>query len=172
MKATSAITFLLCAMCLAATDKPKSDVLGIWVGGSWPLEGKMLDTEHSKAATLTGSSSCAWSPEHVFVVCDEIVYVNGNPERNLGVYSFDKANDIYHYVELTPQGTRPIVNDLVISDDGKRWEYRGTSSAKGVRYRTVNLHQDADHIEWWSEYSTDEGQHWTRMGGGTETRKK
>ena len=174
MKSVFAILILCCSLTLVAADKPTADVLGRWVGGEWPLEGKMLDTEFSHAATLTGMSRCAWSPDHVFVVCDEIVFADGKPERNLGVYSFDAQNASYHYLEVTPEGKRPQFSDLIISPDGSRWEYRGSGEVKGkkVLFRTINEHRDPDHIDWWSEYSTDDGAHWIRTGVGSEKREK
>ena len=46
-------------------------MLGHWVAGKWPLEGKMLDTDYSEASTVAGVSSCAWSPDHVFMLCHQ-----------------------------------------------------------------------------------------------------
>ena len=158
---------------LAADPKPTADVLNRWVGGTWPLDGRMLDSDYSKAMTVTGVSNCAWSPDHIFVVCDQEVLVDGKSERNLGVYSFDPKTSAYHYVELSPEGRRPQLSDLIISPDGNRWEYRGTEDVNGktVQFRSVNEYAGPDHITWWSEYSTDGGQHFTKMNSGTETRK-
>ena len=158
---------------MLAADKPAAEILGRWVGGTWPLEGKMLASDLSKPATLSGESRCAWSPDHIFVVCDQEVLVDGKSERNLGVYSFDPKTSAYHYVELSPEGRRPQLSDLIISPDGNRWEYRGTEEVNGktVQFRSVNEYAGPDHITWWSEYSTDGGQHFTKMNSGTETRK-
>jgi len=159
---------------MAASDNPGAEVLGRWVGGNWPLQGRTLDTEFGKAATLKGLSTCNWSPEHVFVICDEVVYVNNNPERNLGVYSFDPKSGKYRYVELTPQGAQPEVSELIITENGSRWEYRGEQEIKGKKiiFHTINVYRDVDHIDWWNEYSTDGGQHWARSAEGTEIRKQ
>jgi hypothetical protein len=156
-----------------ATDKLSADILGRWVGGTWPLEGKMLATGFSNPATLNGTSRCSWSPDQVFVLCDQELFVDGKSERNLGVYSFDPNTASYHYVELSPGGRKPSVSDLIISADGNRWEYRGAEDVKGklVQFRSVNEYAGPDHITWWTEYSTDNGVHWTKMNSGTETRK-
>jgi hypothetical protein len=63
---------------------------------------------------------------------------------------------------------------VIISADGNHWEYQNKTDIKGkpVQFRTINVFRNPDYIEWWSEYSTDDGQHWTRMGGGSEKRKK
>src|SRR5450631_2951026 len=116
---------------LAADPKPTAGVLNRWVGGTWPLEGKMLDSDYSKAMTVTGVSNCAWSPDRVFVVCDQSIVA-----------------------------------------DGAHWEYLSNTEVKGkaVQFRTINEFRTADHIDWWSEYSTDGGAHWVKMGGGSEKR--
>jgi len=41
-----------------------------------------------------------------------------------------------------------------------------------VQFRTINEFRNPDYIEWWSEYSTDGGSHWIKMGGGSEKRQK
>lgn len=164
----------LCLPLLAADPKPTADVLGRWVGGTWPLEGKMLDTDFSKAITVTGVSNCAWSPDHIFVVCDQNVVADGKPSRDLSVYAFNPENGSYHFFGLSPEGDRPRTGEVTISPDGARWEYLSKVDIKGksTQFRTINVFRDADHIDWWSEYSTDDGAHWIKMGGGNEARKK
>jgi hypothetical protein len=41
-----------------------------------------------------------------------------------------------------------------------------------VQFRTINEFRNPDRIDWWSEYSTDGGAHWIKMGEGKETRQK
>ena len=174
MKSLIAIATLLLASVASAAEQPGSEALGRWVGGKWPLEGKMLDTDYSNAATVTGVSTCGWSPDHIFMVCDQSLLVNGKPDRELSVYVFDAESGKFHFYGLSPQGGRPHATEIDISPDGTHWVYHNTSEIKGktVQFRTTNEFRSPDHIDWWSEYSTDEGQHWTKMGGGSETRQK
>lgn len=168
-------TLMVCASLAAAADnKPNADVLGRWVGGKWPLEGKMLETDFSKPLAVTGVSNCAWSPDHVFVICDQSLLEDGKPSRALSVYAFDPEKGSFHFYGLSPEGGSPHTSDLSISADGDRWVYSGKSEFKGktVEFRTINEWHGADSVEWWSEYSSDAGQHWTKMGGGSEKRKK
>jgi len=169
-----AIAALLLAGFASAADKPGAEVLGRWVGGKWPLEGKMLDTDYSKATTVTGVSNCGWSPDHIFMLCDQSLMVNGKPDRDLSVYVYDPEKSEYHFYGLSPTGDKPRSTDLVISPDGNHWEYRSKHEANGktVLFHTINEFRNPDLIEWWSEYSTDDGQHWTKMGGGSEKREK
>jgi hypothetical protein len=174
MKPLIAALILCASLPVFAVDKLAADVLGRWVGGTWPLEGKMLDTDYSKASTVTGVSNCGWSPDHVFLICDQSLMVDGKPDRDLSAYVFDAENSTFHFYGLSPKGERPRSTDLVISADGNHWEYRSKNEIKGktVQFRTINEFRNPDHIDWWSEYSTDGGAHWVKMGEGSEKRRK
>lgn len=175
MKPLVAALILFSSLCMFAADsKPTAAIIGRWVGGTWPLEGKMLDSDYSKAMTVTGVSNCAWSPDHVFVVCDQAITADGTPSRDLSVYAFDPESSTYHFYGLSPSGERPRTGDVTISADGARWEYQSTTDIKGkpVTFRTINEFRNADQVEWWSEYSIDGGAHWVRMGGGSEKRQR
>ena len=174
MKTFLIALILCCSLPMFAADKPNGDVLGRWVGGTWPLEGKMLDSDYSKAMTVTGVSNCAWSPDHIFVVCDQSIMEEGKPSRELSVYVFDPESATFHFYGLSRTGGQPHTSDLTISADGNHWEYSGKNEIKGktVQFRTINEFRNPDHIDWWSEYSTDGGVTWVKMGGGSENRKK
>lgn len=60
----------------AADAKPGADVLNRWVGGRWVGDGHLLDSDYSKAGKATGVSTCAWSPDRIFVVCDQDVRIS------------------------------------------------------------------------------------------------
>jgi hypothetical protein len=174
MKTLLAIAVVFLGSTAVAADKANADVLGRWVGGTWPLEGKMLDTEFSKALTVTGVSNCGWSPDHVFMICDQSLLEDGKPSREMSAYVFDADKGTFHFYGLSPEGGRPHTSEVVISADGNHWEYQNKTEIKGktVMFRTINEWRTPDSIEWWAEYSSDEGQHWTKMGGGSEKRKK
>ena len=126
------------------------------------------------STTVSGVSTCQWSPDHVFVVCDQAITADGKPDRALSIYAFDPEKSTYHLFGMSPTGDRPRVTELTISPDQSRWEYLGKAEIKDktVEFRTVNIFHDADHVEWWSEYSTDNGAHWVRTGEGKESRQK
>ena len=159
---------------LVAQNRPTAEVLGRWVGGTWPLEGKMVDSDYSKALTVTGVSKCGWSPDRVFVICDQSLLEDAKPSRELSVYVFDPESSTFHFYGLSASGGRPHTSDLIISADGNHWEYANKTEikAKPVQFRTINEFRNPDRIDWWSEYSTDGGAHWIKMGGGTEKRQQ
>src|SRR5215831_9828526 len=155
---------LLCSLPCLSTDKPTADNLNRWVGGTWVSDARFYDTDFSKARTGSSITKCSWSPDHIFVVCDQDVTDADTKLRFLSVYSFDPKAGAYHFVGLSPEGDRPRTGDVTISADGSRWEYmtKTTIKEKPVWFRTINQFKGADHVDWWSEYSTDEGQHWTK----------
>jgi len=174
MKRFAAILLFCTALPALATDKPSADVLGRWVGGKWVGDAHFVDTDFSKAGTGGGVSTCAWSPDHIFVVCDQDVQDNGKAMRFLSVYSFDPAAGSFHFFGLSPDGDRPRVGDVSISENGAHWEYLTKTTIKGapVWFRTTNQFKSNDQVDWWSEYSKDEGKNWVKTGGGAESRKK
>lgn len=172
------LTVTLCLLCpllsAARPAKPTVDVLARWVGGKWVGEGKLLDSQYSKAMAVAGISNCAWSPDHIFVVCDQDNTIDGKPSRDLSVYAFDPEKSSYQMFGMSPGDKHPRTTELTISPDHERWEYLGKAeiSGKQVEFRTVNVFRDNDHVDWWSEYSSDGGAHWAKMGEGKESRQK
>ena len=157
-----------------SSDKSGADVIGRWVGGKWVGDAHSVDTEYTKAGSGGGVSTCAWSPDHIFVVCDQDVEDNGQKLRFLSVYAFDPENSSYHFYGMSPEGGRPRAGDVAVTENGAHWEYltKTTIKDKPVWFRTVNQFKSNDLVDWWSEYSTDEGKSWTKTGGGSEKREK
>jgi hypothetical protein len=168
------LALVLLSAALFAADSPSADVLNRWAGGKWIGEGAMLATEYSKPMKVGGVTTCAWSPDRVFMVCDQQVTVNEKADRMLSLYTYDSEKQAFHFFGLSPSGEHPRIGDVVISPDGGRWEYpyKAEISGKPVDFRTVNVFRDADHVDWWSEYSTDGGAKWIRTGAGKESRQR
>src|SRR5664279_5582144 len=147
MKPLLAALILFSSLSMFAADsKPNAAIIGRWVGGTWPLEGKMLDSDYSKAMTVTGVSNCAWSPDHVFVVCDQAIIAEGKPSRDLSVYAFDPESSTYHFYGLSPSGERPRTGEVTISADGARWEYQTTTDIKGCLLYTSDAADEEDSV--------------------------
>lgn len=164
----------LSAFLFGADAQPGAEVLNRWVGGKWVGDGAMLDTDYSKAMKTSGVSNCGWSPDHVFVVCDQQVSMGGKEARVLSLYAYDPDTHLFHFYGLSPAGERPRTGEVTITADGAHWEYHSKAEIGGkpVEFRTINVFADADHVNWWSEYSTDGGAKWVRTGAGKESRQK
>jgi hypothetical protein len=68
----------------------------------------------------------------------------------------------------------PRTGEVTISAEGTHWEHLTKTEIKNkpVWFRTINQFKNNDQVGWWSEYSIDEGEHWTKTGGGLEEREK
>src|SRR5579862_5974753 len=121
---------LLCSLLLVtgisfsstvADTTASADVLNRWVGGKWVSSGKFVDSAYSSANTASATTKCAWSPDHVFVICDQDINFGGQPMRDLSVYTFaPKTGKFYFYgISLGEEKARSTAID--ISDNGGRW---------------------------------------------------
>jgi hypothetical protein len=176
MKRLATTLFLLSlfsAQLFAADAKIGADVLNRWVGGKWVGSGQFVDSDYSKANTATATTRCVWSPDHIFVICDQDVNFGGTPMRDLSIYTFDPKTSRFYFYGISLGSEKARNPTLDISENGNRWTYTSTADIKdkSVQFRTTNQFHDDNHVEWWSEYSTDGGKTWTRTGGGKESRQ-
>jgi len=164
-----------CSLALLAADKASpNDVIGRWVGGKWVSAGRFLDTDFSQANTTSAVTRCAWSPDHVFVTCDQDINFGGTRLRDLSIYAFASKTNKFYFYGISLGEEKPRSTALDISDNGERWVYSGSDEIKGktVQFRTINQFHGPDMADWWTEFSTDGGKTWTKSGEGKETRQK
>lgn len=164
MKILAHVSLLLCSLTLFAGDKPDAAILDRWVGGRWVI----------KDAKVAAVSNCAWSPDHVFVVCDQEVNADGKHTRYLSVYGFDPATSKYFFHGISLGDEKPHSTALEISADGNHWVYSATEDASkdATQYRTINQFHGPDLVEWQTESSNDGGKTWTKTAGGKEIRER
>jgi len=157
----------------AADAKPGADVLNRWVGGKWTSSGQFVDSDYSKANSATATTQCSWSPDHLFVICNQDVNFGGSPMHDLSIYTFDSKTARFYFYGISLGNEKARSPALDISENGNRWTYTSSADIKGktVQFRTTNQFHGADHVEWWSEYSTDGGKTWTKTGEGKESRQ-
>ena len=160
------------SLSLSAAD-PSSDALNRWVGGKWVSSGTFVASTYSQASKATAVTTCAWSPDHIFVVCDQDINFGGTPMRDLSIYAFASKTNKFYFYGVSLGQEKPRSTSLGISDNGNRWVYSSTDDIKGksVEFRTVNQFHGKDTVEWRSEFSTDGGKTWTKTGEGKETRQ-
>jgi hypothetical protein len=158
----------------AANSAASADVLNRWVGGKWTGSGQFIDTAYSQANKASGVTRCAWSPDHIFVICDQDNVFAGTRSRDLSIYSFAPKDSKYYFygISLGVEKARNI--GLDITDNGERWVYLSTNEVNGkpVQFRTTNQFHGSDAVDWWTEFSSDDGKTWTKTGEGKETREK
>ncbi len=159
---------------LGASDSfAPADVLNRWVGGKWVGSGELVDSAYSQAGKVAGVTRCAWSPDHIFMICDQDNVFAGTASRDLSIYSFAPKDGKYYFYGITLGEEQARHTALDISASGDRWMYSSTSEIKGktVQFRTTNQFHGNDAVDWWTEFSTDSGKTWTKTGEGKETRE-
>jgi hypothetical protein len=164
-----------CSLALFAADAtPNAEVLNRWVGGKWVGNGQFVDSDFSQANKASSVTKCEWSPDHIFVICDQDVVFGGTPMRELSIYSFAPKAGKYYFYGVSLGEEKPRNTALDISEDGNRWLYTSSNAIKGkmVEFRTTNQFHGNDNVEWWSEFSADGGKTWTKTGEGKEAREK
>jgi hypothetical protein len=161
------------SLSLWAAD-PSSDALNRWVGGKWVSSGAFVASAYSQASKATAVTKCVWSPDHIFVVCDQDIVFAGTPMRNLSVYTFAPKTGKFYFYGFSLGEDKPHTTALDITSNGERWTYSSSDEIKGtqVRFQTINQFHGNDAVDWWTEFSTDAGKTWTKTGEGKETREK
>jgi hypothetical protein len=163
-----------CSLSLFAADPmPNVEVLNRWVG-KWVSNGQFVDSDFSSASKVSAVTQCAWSPDHVFVICDQDIDFGGTPMRDLSIYSFAPKTNKFYLYGISLGEEKPRNTSLDITGNGDHWVYLSAQEIKGknVQFRTTNQFHGNDTVEWWSEFSSDGGKIWTKTGEGKETRQK
>lgn len=127
--------------------------LGAFVG-KWETEGAF--TGGQKTST---SLECRWSPQGVYLVCDQLVRMGGE-HRQFTVYSYDSKTGNYSYTTLADPGAKPSSGGITIK--GNLWTYESSFEANGktTMVRTTNEFVD-DKTEVFKVASSDDGgAHW------------
>lgn len=164
---------LLPAWAIAAAPQPTgAAALGMFVG-SWQGRGTFTAPDAKKPTHVQGANDCRWSSaEHVFLICDGVAHIEGVavPQYQLSIYTYDAASGKYRFAGVT---TNQEVASPDFSLKGNTWVYSGSFTDKAGKkhwFRTLNIFDAPTHYRYESQTS-DDGQHWTTTGSGTNTRK-
>jgi hypothetical protein len=164
-----------CSVGLLAADATHgADVLNRWVGGKWVGSGQFVDSDFSKANKSSAVTTCVWSPDRIFVICDQDINFGGTPMRDLSIYTFAPKTNKFYFYGVSLGQEKPRNTSLDIGENGDRWVYSSTNDIKGksIQFRTVNQFHGMDTVEWRSEFSADGGKTWTKTAEGKETRQR
>ncbi|HEV2112159.1 MAG TPA: hypothetical protein VGT99_12450 [Gammaproteobacteria bacterium] len=158
---------LMAATLGMAADAPQSsdlDRLNVFAG-TWKSEAENYDTIFSKAGIVSSTLVNQCWKAGAFFVCNQSV--NG-VSRVLLAFGY-KGGDTY-FVNYVPADTGRAVSGTVIIAGGV-WTYPGQQTKLGqtTYFRTVDIFNDNDNIDFREEFSTD-NQNWTLMSKGHETR--
>ena len=148
------------SICFALSSAPDVELLGDIVG-VW-----QSDTTSGMSAV----SSCAWTPQHGGVLCEQTIATPNGKRHALNLFTFDpNAKKFFFYVLGQPGAGMQAVP---LSIDRHVWTYGGQArDANGQFSRTVNDFTAKDSYSWRVETSRD-GEHWTAGAHGLSRRSK
>jgi hypothetical protein len=137
------------------------------LAGTWKSNGTFVDTAYSKAGTATASTTCAWTGDHLFLLCQQSVEMGGKANHDVAIYTYDEATNTYHFYNVGVEQMRTAQ----LSVDATSMTYGGSfdDGSKHVLTRTLNVWQSPKAYTWRAEYSLDNGATWTQMGSGAST---
>jgi hypothetical protein len=156
------------AMCMSVTAMQKDDPtkkLGVLVG-KWETEGKFTGTENRTSSSL----ECRWSPMGNYLICEQLVAMQGNQSRQLTVYSYNSKDGNYVYSTYRDPGATPSGGTVAIN--GNLWTYSGSFEANGKKteFRTTNDFSKPRTETFKTETSDDGGANWKAVLEGKATK--
>lgn len=138
--------------------------------GEWEGNGETYATPYSAAGTVRVHTSCEWTTNHGFLLCDQMVHGDGRTGNDLSIYTYDDSSHAYQFFGISRGVPRARTPRLTIA--GRTWTYASAFDDRAgthVQIRTVNDVQDTV-ITYRTEYTTDGGAHWRLMGQGASRR--
>ncbi|HTR30597.1 MAG TPA: hypothetical protein VMH27_15095 [Puia sp.] len=140
--------------------------LAVFVG-TWKGENDPDSTGKSAVVAIT---TCQWSPNGNYLVCDQRVTNQGHTTNNLSIYSRNTDNDGYTLSLVGIPGMQPFSIPITYKDD--ELYYLGSytdNSGKKIYTRTVNTFLSAASYTF-KVQSSEDGEHWTTSIRGKSTK--
>jgi len=144
------------ANAVQAGDDPTKK-LGAFVG-QWQTEGTLMCSMR-----VTSSLECRWSPQALFLICEQLIKMGTGEHRQLTVYSYNAKEGTYAYTTLSDPGAKPTTGTVEIK--GNVWTYAASVEAHGktTQVRTTNEFTDAKTEVFKVASSEDGGAHWVSV---------
>ena len=138
------------------------------LAGTWDAPGTFVDSAYSKAGTAHATTTCAWSDDRVFLICQQRVTTQAGTDDDVALYTYDPAGKAYRFYHVS----RTATSGSTIAVTPNEIVYSGsfTDGGKQVTTRTLNVWQSPQRYSWRAEYSLDGGKTWVLMGSGSATR--
>jgi hypothetical protein len=140
------------------------------LAGTWDGTGTFVDTAYSKAGSASATTSCSWSDDRGFLICQQTVVANGKIDHDVAIYTYDAATAKYHFYNVGV--SRANATDLTVNGNTLTYGDAFDDGTKHVVTRTLNVWDAPGSYAWRAEYSLDGGIHWTLMGSGRSTRRR
>jgi hypothetical protein len=157
---TAIIALAIGTIAAHAADTSSADKIGVWAG-HWKMQVEVKNTPTSHAHTMTYESACSWTPNHGYMLCDNLASrPDGAKENTLSIFAYSDAEKSFKHYAIDKNGRAEAPRTTV---DGNTWVFRYEENGeKGQKMQIRNTYKFASpgKLLATSEYSTD-GQHWT-----------
>ena len=162
-------TFVVFALSSALAGGPdsKRNPLGAYLG-HWESSSKFFDTKFSKAQTVTSSLDCSWSPQGVYLVCEQLIHDADGQHTQLTIYEPNAKDSGFSFYTFNTPGQEPYVGSLKI--EGTIWTYGPSQDAVNTYplFRTTNVIENGS-VTFKVEVA-EEPSHWITIGEGSTHR--
>lgn len=157
-----ALVFAAATVPCAATAGPLDELNRF--AGTWQSQGTFVDGPYQKAGTATATTTCAWSIDGQFMICQQSVTLNGRHDTDLGIYTYDAAGSAYRFYNV--HASRTTSATIAVNGDTIAYPFTFNDNGKSVTIRTMNVWKSPTMYTWRTEFSTDGGATWALMGSG------
>lgn len=159
-------TLLLClllpgfcgAQALKTSGLHKLDVFE----GTWKSQG---DPDGSAATPPSATTTCRWSVNGAYMICDQLVDNNGATTNNLSIYSYHPDKDGYELSLVGVPGMAPLSIPITASGDTLFYNSSYTVNGKKTFARTLNVFATASSYRYLVQTSGD-GVDWMTTATG------
>ena len=138
--------------------------------GTWDAPGTLLTTPYSTAAHADAVNTCGWSQDHIFMICQQSLAIDGKPSHVISIYTYDETANAYHFFNVHRNGAASTT--IAVAGDTITYTDSFKDKGKNVTIRTLNVWENPDRYRWRTEYSTDGGATWSLMASGISQRRR
>lgn len=145
----------------SSLNAPEASSLQVWVG-HWKTTGE------SGGVLWHADTNCEWSPNHGFVVCDQMI--NGETNQ-LMILAWDSTSRSYRITSVGTERDPVLAHGLV---NGHVWINTGEFDKDGKKIMvetTVDFSRPGHYTDE-EKISEDKGVHWTTVSQGQSTKSK
>lgn len=93
---SACLAAVLCVTIGADARPAALDLLDKLVG-TWQSSGTFVDSAYSKVGTATATTTCAWSADRYFLICQQSVMMGAKATHDVAIYTYDDAAHAYKF---------------------------------------------------------------------------
>ena len=163
------LSWLAFAVLAGSSENTKTDLLGAYLG-HWESAGKFAATKYSKPHTVNSSLDCNWSPQGVYLVCEQLIHDDDGQHTQLTIYAPNAEDGNFTFYTFNKPGQKPYIGSLKI--EGSVWTYGPTPDVAETYplFRTTNVIHNGE-VTYKVEFAEESG-HWITMCEGSSHRTR